>query len=79
METTAYCQNGRTASGAWTHPGVIAATLPFGTHIWVPGYGTGVVADRGAAVGPGQLDLFMPDCNRAIQWGRRVVKVHIRR
>src|SRR5215210_1694055 len=37
--TTAYCITGHTASGTWTRHGTIAARLPFGTRIWVPGYG----------------------------------------
>ncbi len=76
-ETTAYCQAGVTASGAYTSYGTVAATLPFGTRLYIPGYGNGDVLDRGGAVGPGHVDLFMPDCNQAIDWGVRYEKIEI--
>jgi 3D (Asp-Asp-Asp) domain-containing protein len=77
MLTTAYCQTGYTASGSWSRWGTIAATLPFGTRMYVPGYGFGVVLDRGGAVGPGHIDLYMPDCQQALAWGARMVRVQI--
>ena len=75
--TTAYCITGRTAAGGWTRWGTVAATLPFGTRIHIPGYGKGVVLDRGGAVGAGHLDLYMPSCNQAIGWGRRMLMVRV--
>lgn len=75
--TMAYCQTGYTASGTWTAWGTVAATLPFGTRVYVPGYGKGTVLDRGGAVGPGQVDLYMPDCGQAEAWGTRTEKIRI--
>ena len=77
MLVTAYCTTGRTASGAWTRRGIAAATLPFGTHLYVPGYGVAVVADRGGAVGGNHVDLYMRSCANAVQWGARTVPVQI--
>ena len=74
---TAYCLTGVTASGAWTHPGTMAATLPFGTRLYVPGYGSGTVQDRGGAIGPGHVDLYMASCGAALQWGARVMPIKI--
>ena len=75
--TTAYCQSGLTASGSYTSYGTVAATLPFGTRLFIPGYGNGTVLDRGGAVGPGHVDLFMPDCGQAMNWGTRTENIEI--
>jgi hypothetical protein len=65
------------------HDGTIAADTnyyPFGTRMHVPGYGWGVVEDRGGAIkGPNRLDLYMDDHNEALLWGRRRVGVKIER
>lgn len=61
--------------------GTIAADTryyPFGTRMYVPGYGKGVVEDRGSAIkGPDRLDVFYSSHTRALQWGRRRVDVTI--
>ncbi|HZT97758.1 MAG TPA: 3D domain-containing protein, partial [Chloroflexota bacterium] len=75
--TTAYCLTGTTASGTWTTWGTVAATLPFGTRLYIPGYGNGTVLDRGGAVGPGHVDLYMPSCTEAIDWGVRTENIEI--
>ncbi len=61
--------------------GTIAADTryyPFGTRMYVPGYGWGTVEDRGSAIkGPNRLDLFFDSYDGAMQWGRRRVVVQI--
>jgi len=61
--------------------GTIAADTdyyPFGTRMYVPGYGYGVVEDRGSAIqGPRRLDLFYYDHDEALEWGRREVEVQM--
>ncbi|PIE56721.1 MAG: hypothetical protein CSA34_03340 [Desulfobulbus propionicus] len=53
---------------------------PFGTRMYIPGYGWGVVADRGSAIkGPDRLDLFFTSHAEALRWGRRRVEVQIER
>ncbi|MEK6200992.1 MAG: 3D domain-containing protein [Desulfobulbaceae bacterium] len=63
--------------------GTIAADTkyyPFGTRMYIPGYGWGVVEDRGGAIkGPDRIDLFFDSHADAIQWGRRKVAVEIER
>ncbi len=54
---------GRTSTGVMVQRGVIAANpkiFPYGTKIYVPGYGIGVVADTGY-LADDQLDLGFPD------------------
>ena len=61
--------------------GTIAADTkyyPFGTRMYVPGYGRGVVEDRGSAIkGVDRLDLYFKSHGKALAWGRRKVKVRI--
>ncbi|WP_457573970.1 3D domain-containing protein [Desulfolithobacter sp.] len=63
--------------------GTIAADTryyPFGTRMYVPGYGWGVVADRGGAIkGPDRIDLYFDSHEKALQWGRRRLEVKIER
>lgn len=74
MDTTSYCQSGRTASGEQTYAGEAAGNLwPFGTRLWIQHYGEVVVEDR---IGWGsQLDVFMASCQAADEYGRRYVEV----
>lgn len=49
---------------------------PFGTRFYIPGYGYGVVEDRGSAIkGPKRLDLFFDSHDAALIWGRKKLKV----
>ena len=61
--------------------GTIAADTryyPFGTRMYIPGYGWGVVEDRGGAIkGPDRIDLFFDSHSDALKWGRQKVQVRI--
>ena len=61
--------------------GTIAADTryyPFGTRMYVPGYGWGVVEDRGSAIkGIDRIDLYFNSHSEALEWGRRRVYVTI--
>lgn len=77
MTVTAYCLRSSTSSGAQPGPGTAAAgpMVALGSRFRVPGYGDVVVRDRNATYGPDQLDVWLADCNQAIQWGRRTLDV----
>lgn len=71
---------GITASGTKAKRGVIAADTtryPFGTVMQVPGYGKGRVEDRGSAIKGDKIDLYFKSHRKALQWGRRTMKVTI--
>lgn len=61
--------------------GTIAADTkyyPFGTRMYVPGYGWGVVEDRGGAIkGPSRIDLYFDSHSDALTWGRKKLRVTI--
>lgn len=63
------------------HDGTIAADTRyygFGTRMYVPGYGYGVVEDRGGAIkGPARLDVFYRSHGDALRWGRQKLAVEI--
>jgi len=60
------------------HDGTLAADTnyyPFGTRFYIPGYGFGIVEDRGSAIkGKNRLDLFFNAHSRALEWGRQELK-----
>ena len=66
---------GITASGARARHGTVAADpryYPFGTVLYVPGYGYGRVEDTGGAIkGPNKLDIWFPTERDAKHWGRK--------
>jgi len=71
---------GVTASGSRARHGTIAADtdmFPFGTMMEVPGYGSGVVEDRGAAIRDRHIDLYFASHRQALEWGRKTVTVTV--
>jgi len=87
MSATAYCNRGTTRSGVRTRGGIVAADprrLPIGTTVQIvergiPYAGRYTVMDTGSAVKGRALDIFMPSCERARRFGRRVVQVRVSR
>ena len=72
---------GITASGTRASVGTIAADTghyPFGTIMYVPGYGWGRVEDIGGAIKGKHIDLYFSSHKKALKWGRqwREVKVY---
>ncbi|MBP8130281.1 MAG: 3D domain-containing protein [Candidatus Hydrogenedentes bacterium] len=71
---------GVTASGTKARPGTIAAdtsVYPFGTVMFIPGYGYGRVEDRGGAIKGEHIDLFFKKHKQALAWGRQDKRVKV--
>lgn len=71
---------GVTASGAPAKHGTIAAdtsVFPFGTIMYIPGYGYGVVEDRGGAIKGYKIDLYHSSHGAALTWGREIKDVKV--
>lgn len=83
FHATAYCLKGRTASGANTRPGMIAAdpsVLPLGTvvHLRAGRYtGTYTVADTGGRIKGRRVDVYVESQREAVEFGRRQVKLKV--
>lgn len=90
LSTTAYCEacdtiygEGRTASGTYPKRGTVATSrtrqFPFGTRLYIPGYGYGTVEDTGGFA-DGTIDLYLGHrsvCTCGDDWGRRTVTVYV--
>lgn len=68
-----------TASGERVEVGVtVAATLPFGTRVYIEGYGMRVVQDRGSAIGWNDFDIAVDTRREAFEEvGRHKARVLI--
>jgi 3D (Asp-Asp-Asp) domain-containing protein len=81
MNVTSYCLYGTMADGNYVHDGAIAANwdVPFGSLVYIPGYGEYVVEDRGSLITEGHLDIWMPECWQSWNFGRQELQVQIER
>ncbi len=86
FEATAYCDYGFTASGVWVREGIVAAdprVLPLGSEIDIKLDGEILekyqVMDVGSAIKGYIIDIWMPTCEEAVRFGRREVKVRVRK
>lgn len=83
FQATAYSLRGRTFSGVYTRPGIIAAdprVLPIGTVVQVKaGHYSGVytVQDTGRRVKGKIVDIWIPSYRDARKFGRRPVKLQV--
>jgi 3D (Asp-Asp-Asp) domain-containing protein len=84
VSVTAYCIRGETASGVRTRRGIVAAdpdVLPLGTVIRLSGLerhnGRYVVRDTGREIKGNDVDIFMPDCDAAKEFGRQKGRARI--
>ena len=81
-KSTAYCLTSRTNSEAYAFPGVIAAdysVIPYGSIVYVEGYGYAVVLDCGKAIKGKRIDVWFPEYKTCKIWGIKTVKVKILR
>lgn len=83
VKATAYCQHGTTKSGTRARTGIVAAdpaVLPVGTVLQLldSAYsGVYTVMDTGSAVKGRHIDIFIPDCAAAEEFGERSVRVRV--
>lgn len=85
VEATAYTiaegnGDGVTSIGIVPYRGIIAvdpSVVPYGTRVYVPGYGLAMAGDTGGAIVNNRIDCFMESYDEAIQFGRRHIKMYI--
>ncbi len=71
---------GTTACGRRAGWGTVAADpkyYPFGTVMYVPGYGYARVEDTGGAIKGDNIDIWFPSHNRAQAWGKQKLTVKV--
>ncbi|CAH0279931.1 Cell wall-binding protein YocH [Peribacillus sp. Bi96] len=51
--------------------------IPLGTKVHVEGYGEAIAADKGGAIKGNKIDVFYSSKSKAINWGRKTVKVKV--
>ena len=51
--------------------------IPFGTYLYIEGYGYAVAADKGSAIQGNEVDVFFTSNSECNNWGRQNVKVII--
>ena len=68
-----------TASGARAVGRIIAAPpeIPFGTMIFIEGYGRGTVQDRGGAIKGKRLDILFSTHQQALDWGVKHLRLDL--
>lgn len=49
--------------------------IPLGKKVWVEGYGIAIAGDTGGAIKGHIIDVLQPTRSKAIQWGRKTVKI----
>jgi 3D (Asp-Asp-Asp) domain-containing protein len=85
FQATAYCDVGVTKSGVMVAPGHVAAdpkVIPLGSMIYVESPlmgGIYQVLDTGRLVKGKIIDIFIPNYERCVDFGRRMVKVKVLR
>lgn len=80
VQAYSYCLSGRTASGRYTAPGIVAVdpgVIPLGSKLYIPGYGWGVAADTGGAIVGNKIDVWFPTSGQCYQWGVRPVTIKV--
>lgn len=79
-ETIGRGATGYTCTGRKADFGCIAVdprVIPFGTLMYVEGYGFGLACDRGSAIKGNRIDLCFKEKRVADAYGKKPVKVHI--
>jgi rare lipoprotein A len=83
---TAYCLEGTTQSGVRVQPGIVAAdpaVLPVGSVVRIeePDTHAGIytVLDTGGAIIGDRIDIYVPDCSDAREFGRQPVSLRVLR
>jgi 3D (Asp-Asp-Asp) domain-containing protein len=51
--------------------------IPFGTYLYIEGYGYAVAADSGSAINGNEIDVYFNSYSECDEWGRKTVKVVI--
>jgi len=71
---------GITYSGEYVKEGYVAVdpnVIPIDTRVYIEGYGLAIAKDTGGAIKGNRMDIFMPDYDDCIKWGKKIKNVYI--
>lgn len=71
---------GITSTGKQIKEGYVAVdpkVIPYGTRLYIDGYGVAVAEDTGGAIRGNRIDIYMPSKDDCIEWGVQNRKVFI--
>jgi len=81
VTATAYTYTGHnTANGTKPAYGTVAvdpSVIPYGTRMYIEGYGYGTALDKGGAIRGNKIDVFLESEKDARKWGKRKVKIYL--
>lgn len=85
MLTTAYTRYDEgctdyTYRGTYLRRGLCAVdpnVIPFGTRLYIPGYGEAIADDIGGAIQGNHIDLAMDTLDEAFEWGAKNITVYV--
>jgi len=80
VQATAYTGGGVTASGRRAQVGVIAvdpSIIPYGTKVYVEGYGYAIAGDTGGRINGDRIDVYLETERACRNWGVRYVKIYL--
>lgn len=69
-----------TYRGTYLHRGLCAVDpniIPFGTKLYVPGYGEAIADDIGGAIQGNHIDVAMDSLDEAFNWGSKTITVYV--
>ena len=82
FKITAYCMGTTTFTGKPVKVGMCAVdprVIPLGSKVIIKGIGTFVAEDTGGKVKGRTIDIYIPDCEKAWEFGVKRASVKIRR
>lgn len=85
VRATAYSNDGITSTGSktvrdadgYSSIAVDPNVIPYGTRIYIPGYGFGIAQDCGSAIKGNRIDVYLNSEYEAMNWGVRLIDIYI--
>lgn len=85
VKATAYTPNdpgctGITSTGTVAGYGTLAVdpnVIPYGSKVYIPGYGTAIAEDTGGAIKGNRVDVCYPELEDALNWGVKNLTIYV--
>ncbi|OPJ62296.1 3D domain-containing protein [Clostridium oryzae] len=75
-----YTASGRRAvrnSGGYSTIAVDPSIIPYGTRLYIQGYGFAIAADTGSAIRGNKIDVYFNSYREACHWGVKYIRVYV--